>query len=238
MDSKAKTAPAAPEKEEAKPNATIAHFVFVGLAALMVYGFVAMAKEGELRRRCAPTCLLKPEYAGIERTAPNFTLSDANGKSVSLADYRGKVVVLNFWTKTCGPCMEEMPDLAELHRALQTKPDVVFLTVSTDEGPNDVRATLRAVLREEPQFPILFDPDLKVVKEKYGTTLFPETWIIDKDGIVRARFDGPRDWTGGLVAEYIEQVRRGGYCPIEIKGPTKRDRQGVGAGVCDSLGGS
>lgn len=230
---------AAMSKDEGQgTTATLAHLVFVALAAVMVYGFVSMAKEGELRRRCAPTCLLKPEYAGVARTAPNFTLQDMTGKSVSLSDYKGKVVVLNFWTKTCGPCMEEMPDLAELHRALRTKPDVAFITVSTDEGPADVQGTLRAVLREEPQFPVLFDPDLKVVKEKYGTSLFPETWIIDKEGIIRARFDGPRDWTSGVVAEYIEQVRRGGYCPIEIKGPTRRDRQGTGAQVCDNLSGS
>jgi hypothetical protein len=78
---------------------------------------------------------------------------------------------------------------------------------------------------------------LKTVKEKYGTNLFPETWIIDKEGIIRARFDGPRDWSGGAVAEYIDHVRAGGYCPIEIKGPERRDKSGQGAAVCDALSG-
>jgi peroxiredoxin len=228
---------------DAKPNetsstlSTVAHLAFVGAAAFLVYGFVSMSKEGELRRQCAPTCLLKPDYVGVDRTAPNFTLRNMKGDNVSLESYRGKVVVLNFWTKTCGPCMEEMPDLAELHRSLRSRPDVVMLTVSTDDGPEEVRGTLKAILREEPPFTVLFDPNLKTVGEKYGTKLFPETWIIDKEGIIRARFDGPRDWTGGAVAEYIDQIRHGGYCPIEVKGTDSKKRQGRGAAVCDSLSG-
>ncbi len=216
------------------PASLAAHLVFVALAAVLVYSFVSVAKESEVRRRCAATCLLKPEYAGANRKAPNFSLKGMKGETVSLDAYRGKVVVLNFWTKTCGPCMEEMPDLVELTRVLRTRTDVAVVTVSTDEGPDDVRGTLKALLKEEPPFPVGFDPDLKVVRDKYGTHLFPETWIIDKEGIIRARFDGPREWTTGVVTELIDQIRSGGYCPIEVK---DGDRKGTGAQVCDSVAG-
>src|SRR6218665_2158083 len=93
---------------------TIAQIGFVAVAAVAVYSFVTVAKEGELRRRCAPLCLLRPEYAGAAKRAPDFELADMSGAKVKLSQYRGKVVVLNFWTKTCGPCLEEMPEIADL----------------------------------------------------------------------------------------------------------------------------
>ncbi len=57
-----------------------------------------------------------------------------NGKRVALSSFRGKVVVLNFWTKTCNPCLEEMPSIAELAKIAQGRDDFVVLTVTTDEG--------------------------------------------------------------------------------------------------------
>ncbi len=202
---------------EKSPLAPIAHLGFVALAAVAVYSFVSVAKEGEARRRCGPTCLLRPTYAGYARKAPAFTLKDTKGHDVSLESYRGKVVVLNFWTKTCGPCMEEMPEIADLTRILRPMADVAVLTVSTDETAEDAAATIRSVLREEAPFPILLDSELKIVREKFGTTLYPETWIIDKNGVVRARFDGAREWSNSAVVELIDQIRGGGYCPVEAK---------------------
>jgi peroxiredoxin len=176
---------------------------------------------------------MKPDYAGFERKAPDFALRDAKGAPVHLSDYRGKVVVLNFWTKTCGPCMEEMPDIAELTKIVKAYPDVAVLTVSVDENYADVKDSLRAVLREDPPFTMLFDPDDKIVKDVYGTHLFPETWLIDKQGVIRARFDGAREWTSGASLELIEQVRSGSYCPLDVKnGKAVGDGQ---ANFCENL---
>ncbi|HQY64349.1 MAG: TlpA family protein disulfide reductase [Myxococcales bacterium] len=216
------------------PLAPIAQLAFVALAAVGVYSFVSVAREGETRRRCTPTCMLAPTYANANRLAPNFVLKDMAGNSVSLESFRGKVVVLNFWTKTCGPCLQEMPEIADLARIVRQKGDVVVVTVSTDEGPEAVRDTLKAVLREEPPFPVLFDPEAAVVGKKYGTHLFPETWIIDKRGVVRARFDGARDWSSSAIVQLIDQIRVGGYCPIEIEDGKPR---GEGARTCESLTG-
>jgi peroxiredoxin len=199
------------------PIGTVAHLAFVVVAAIGVYSFVSVAKEGELRRRCSPTCLLRPNYAGYERTAPPFTLKDTRGHDVSLESYRGKVVVLNFWTKTCGPCMEEMPEVADLARILKPMDDVVLLTISTDETAEDASNTLKSVLREEPPFPVLMDPDAKVVRGKFGTSLYPETWVIDKKGVIRARFDGPREWSSATVVELLNQIRGGSYCPAQAR---------------------
>ena len=212
---------------------------FVLVAAVTVYGFVTVAKEAEHRRACIPTCLIRPlaDYAGADRKAPEFALKDMKGHEVKLSDYRGKVVILNFWTKTCGPCLKEMPALSELTQILADRSDVVVLAVSTDEGPDDIRDTLKGILRTDPPFNILFDPDGEgVVRPKFGTHLFPETWFIDKRGVVRERFDGGRDWTNPAVVELIDQLRDGTYCPIHID--KKVDREGAEAArFCEPLSG-
>jgi thiol-disulfide isomerase/thioredoxin len=213
----------------------IAQLAFVVVAALVVYGFVAVTKEGETRRVCSAPCFLHPDYMAADRRAPGFALKDLRGNMVSLQSFQGKVVVLNFWTKTCGPCIEEMPELAELAKVVRDRPDVVVLTVSVDDGPEDVKPTLQTVLREEPLFGVLFDPDAKVVREKYGTRLFPETWFIDKRGVIRSRFDGGREWANPLVVDYIDALRRGDYCPAKIDG---RMLNGKAGKLCNEMTGT
>jgi peroxiredoxin len=223
------------EKSPRAPGlAPLAHVAFVLAAAIGVYAFVSVAKEGESRRRCSATCLLHPNYAGYEKKAPDFKLKDVKGHDVSLDSYRGKVVVLNFWTKTCGPCMEEMPEIADLARILQPMNDVAVVTVSTDDTAQEANDTLKAVLKGEPPFPVLIDPDAKNVSGKYGTTLYPETWIVDKNGVIRARFDGAREWSNATVVQLVEQIRSGGYCEAQA-----RDGKFVGkeAAVCESING-
>ena len=222
------------KKEPSLPLGPVAHLAFVIVAAIGVYSFVSVAKEGEMRRRCAPTCILRPTYAGYEKKAPSFTLKDTRGHDVSLDSYKGKVVVLNFWTKTCGPCMEEMPEIADLARILRPLDDVAVLTVSTDETAQEATDVLKAVLKEEPPFPVLMDPDLTVVRDKFGTSLYPETWIIDKNGVIRARFDGAREWSSATVVELVNQIRGGGYCPAQA-----RDGRFVGetTRLCENLTG-
>ncbi len=224
------------DEKPSQPLAPLGHLAFVLAAALGVYSFVSVAKEGESRRRCSATCLLKPNYAGYEKTAPSFKLKDTKGHEVSLDSYRGRVVVLNFWTKTCGPCMEEMPEIADLARILKPKDDVAVVTISTDDTAEDAVLTLKAVLKDdkEPPFAVLIDPDAKNVTGKYGTTLYPETWIIDKNGVLRARFDGAREWSNAAVVQYVDQIRSGGYCEVQA-----REGKFVGkeASVCESING-
>jgi peroxiredoxin len=221
-------------RDEKSPLTPLAHLAFVVAAAVGVYAFVSVAKEGEGRRRCSATCLLRPNYAGYERKAPDFTLKDVKGHDVSLSSYRGKVVVLNFWTKTCGPCMEEMPEIADLARILKEKSDVAVVTVSTDDTAQEASDTLKALLKDEVPFQVLIDPDAKNVTGKYGTTLYPETWIIDKNGVIRARFDGAREWSNATVVQLVDQIRSGGYCEVQA-----RDGKFVGkeAQVCETING-
>ena len=96
------------------PASTALQFAFIGLAAAAVYGFAHAARNDHNRASCKAVCELRPAYAGNDRTAPDFELADMTGKKVRLSSYRGRTVVLNFWTKTCKPCLEEMPSIAEL----------------------------------------------------------------------------------------------------------------------------
>jgi peroxiredoxin len=199
-----------------KPTTLAAQLAFIAVAAIAVYGFVRAAQADERRARCSALCALSPAYSGRDRTAPDFELTDGSGARVRLSSFRGKTVVLNFWTRTCRPCLEEMPAIQTLAQLGKQRGDFVVVTVSTDEGPDDVREHLRAALDGEPAFPVLFDPESEIVADKFGTKLFPETWIVDPQGVIRARFDGARDWTSSLVLELLERVGRPGACPVEF----------------------
>jgi hypothetical protein len=91
------------------------------------------------------------------------------------------------------------------------------VTVSTDESLEDVRATLKSVLGGSPPFVVGIDPESDVVAGKYGTKLYPETWLIDPKGVIRARFDGGRDWTSPLVHDLIKEMKEPLSCSIEME---------------------
>lgn len=231
-DSRSEAPNQRPSETREAPSSALASVVqlaFIGLAAFAVYGFVGMAKDSELRRRCSALCAMKPEYAGTSRKVPSFSLNDLDGKPVSLDAFRNKVVVLNMWSTSCRPCVEELPELAELTQVLKKRDDVVVVTIANDEKADDVRDFLKSVLPAAPPFFTLIDPENTVIRGKFGTTMVPETWIIDKQGVVRARFDGKREWSAGMVTQLVDQVRGGGYCPIEINAGK---RGGEGAFVC------
>ncbi len=174
---------------------------FVGAAAF-VYLFARAATDGQARAPRTALEALRPDYEGNDRLAPDFTLRDRHGKAHKLSSLRGKVVVLNFWTITCGPCVEEMPSLEELHRILEGEQDVELVTITVDETWNDVRRLFPGGTKMK----VLFDADRSVVRRKFGTDLFPETWLIDPEGVIRARFDGPRDWSSGPAVDYIRSL--------------------------------
>ena len=215
-------------------SAAVLQMGFIVVAATAVYSFVSMAKNSETRRACVPVCAMRPAYAAKNRTAPDFTLPDADGKQVKLSQYRGKTVILNFWTTTCQPCLEEMPSLADLAKVLAKRDDVVVLTVSTDLT-KDVALTALQTLLHEPKLPfiVLFDPESNVVHDKFGTELFPETWVIDPKGVIRARFDGARDWSNALVLDLVESFDRPVTCGLEFQAGKP---VGAEAAICEDSG--
>ncbi|MBP9112520.1 MAG: TlpA family protein disulfide reductase [Polyangiaceae bacterium] len=217
-----------------KPLIPFLYLATIAAAGLSVTGFFSSVREGELRRRCSPTCLVKPDYAGIDRIAPDFTLKNQKGENVTLSSYRGKVVVLNFWMSSCKPCVEEMPALIELGQIVKNRSDIVVLTVTDDEEKKEGEAVLKGLAPNGAPFEVLMDHDLSVIAKKYGTEKYPETWVIDGDGIIRARFDGTRDWSQSAILEYLTQIANGGYCPYAID---KGKPTGEASRMCRDLGG-
>jgi thiol-disulfide isomerase/thioredoxin len=213
--------------------AKIAQFTCIGLAAAGVYSFVSSARDGETRRACTPLCAMHPDYAARNRTAPDFELPKLGGGTAKLSSYRGKIVILNFWTKTCRPCLEEMPAIASLGKALAPHDDMVLLTISTDDTLDDARETLKSVLGgAEPPFVVMIDPDSKVVAEKFGTKLYPETWFIDRSGVIRARVDGGRDWNAALTIDLARSFDDPIQCGVLYH---EHQAQGPFAGICGEI---
>jgi peroxiredoxin len=187
-------------------------------AAVGVFSFVRTAQDGEARRTCNALCEIRPQYAARDRIAPDFELEHLRGGKVRLADFQksGRVVVMNFWTKSCQPCLEEMPALAKYATSLKARKSGEFLSICTDDTREEVTRTLAQVLPEGVPFDVLLDPEAKVVTDLYGTKLYPETWFIDAGGVIRARIDGARDYTQPLYVDFVDSLSARPACGIEF----------------------
>lgn len=144
-----------------------------------------------------------PHYLGDTLRAPDFALRDRSGRQFRLSEHRGRVVVLNFWSITCPPCLEEMPSIETLAQIAGRWGDVDVVTVSTDDSWDEVAP----LIARDARATYLLDPTDEVVSGRFGTRMYPETWIIDREGIVRFRYDGARDWSDPVMLGVIESFR-------------------------------
>jgi cytochrome c biogenesis protein CcmG, thiol:disulfide interchange protein DsbE len=139
----------------------------------------------------------KPQQLGIP--APAFTITDGP-QTVSLSDYRGRIVILNFWATWCAPCLEELPTLVALARQ---DPQITVLAVSTD----DDAGAYAAFLAEHPMPGVITIRDGRQQSNAlYGTYRFPESYIIDRNGTLRRKFIGPQVWTSPELADYLAKL--------------------------------
>jgi len=144
---------------------------------------------------------LDPAAAG--EPAPPFTLPDVSGMGHSLYDYRGQVVLLNFWATWCPPCRVEMPQFQALYEQYHEQGFVVIAVASDAFGERAVPAVAEEMRLT---FPILLDPDLKVTG-RYGVHVRPTTYFIGRDGRLVSRVVGPQEWSEDLeVRRYIESL--------------------------------
>ena len=164
------------------------------LVSVLVVFFLAREKE----RERSPSIKIITEGD----RAPAFRLPTPEGRFVNLSDYRGKVVMVHFWATWCPPCVDEMPELEALHRQLNGK-DFELLAISVDEGgPGIVTAFMK---KHGLSYPVLLDP-ARSISGLYGTFKFPETYIVDRNGVVAYKAIGSREWTMPVNRNIVENI--------------------------------
>ena len=138
--------------------------------------------------------------SGLEgQPAPDFALKSSTGENLCLSEYRGDVVMINFWATCCGPCRQEMPLLDELYSRYQ-RVGFNLLGVNIDD---DSRRAMRMIEELGVSFPVLFDAR-KEVSELYEVDAMPVTVLIDREGTVRYVHHG---YKPGIEETYLDQIR-------------------------------
>lgn len=154
---------------------------FVLFAFALAFGNVAMA-------------------AKANQKAPAISLPDGSGKTVSLSDFRGQVVMVNFWASWCQPCRTEMPLIEDLYQKFK-KIGFTVLAVNVDEDP----ANGKKMLKEVPvSFPVVYDSKNTVI-QKYGVQAMPSTYMVDRKGTIR---EVHRGYKPGDEADYEQYIRK------------------------------
>lgn len=177
---------------------TVMPFKFLSVFLCCLLMFPAHAAERE-QPKLGHTLTAISEPA----PAPGFTLEDMDGKKFSLKNYRGKVVLVNFWATWCPPCRREMPSMERLYEKLEGK-NFVVLALNQMEDVDQV-FTYTGELQVSPTFPILFDKDSNVSRA-YSVLGLPTTYLIDKKGNIRFRAIGGRDFDHPEVKKLILQL--------------------------------
>ncbi|OGW00663.1 MAG: hypothetical protein A2889_05895 [Nitrospinae bacterium RIFCSPLOWO2_01_FULL_39_10] len=138
--------------------------------------------------------------------APDFTLMTMDNKKVSLKDFKGKYIFLNFWATWCGPCIDEMPSMERLYQKFKTRKNFAMLAVSIDKAGTD--AVKKFMTENKLTFSVLLDRDSEVAGA-YGVMGIPSTYLIDTQGFVINRAVGARTWDTKDSIEFFEKMLGG-----------------------------
>jgi cytochrome c biogenesis protein CcmG/thiol:disulfide interchange protein DsbE len=135
------------------------------------------------------------------QVAPDFSFSPSPGRVATLKDFRGRVVLINFWATWCTPCRDEMPSMNDLRQG-PSFDQLVILAFSVDRAWDEVN---RFMSENQFTLPVYADFDRKI-STLYGTRKFPETYIIDKKGKVALKVIGSTDWMDSEMLSYLRRL--------------------------------
>jgi len=147
-----------------------------------------------------PACYSGSRPPRIGNAAKQFTVQDSDRK-VTLDQFKGQILVLNFWATWCPPCVEELPSLEVMQERMRSR-GVVVLGVSIDVDEN---AYHRFIRERGVNFVTVRDPQQKVA-QLYGTSGWPETYIIDRQGVIRRKFVGAVEWNSPEVLQFLSKL--------------------------------
>lgn len=145
---------------------------------------------------------VQPTRLHVGSSAPNIVLPGLDGKTINLKDYRGKVVFLNIWATWCPTCRDEMPSMEKLYQTLKGEAFEI-LAVSVDK--TGAKAVAPFMKSHKLSFPALLDPEGTIARP-YGVTGVPESFIINKEGIIEKIVIGPIDWTEPAVVSFFRTL--------------------------------
>ena len=209
------------DQSAAKPRGGVLTWALWGAAAIGVAGVVyiiaqAVAQSGPngppavAASGAVPTAspthdvARKLEHPSDGKAPPAYAFVDGAGKKVTLADFKGKVVVMNLWATWCAPCKVEMPTLAKLAKAYKGKP-VAVVAVSIDKP--EAAAQAKAFLAQQAPLAFYNDPEAKLPWAlQPAASGMPTTLILGKDGLERGRIAGEADWSGPGAKAVIDKV--------------------------------
>lgn len=134
--------------------------------------------------------------------APDFKVKDINGKPISLSSLKGDVVLVNFWATWCGSCKEEKPYMHRLYNLMENNHRFHMVTILFRDDLDSARLYMS---RNSCPVPVYSDPGAKAYR-KYGLTGVPESFIIDKQGVLREKVIGPLKWDSPEVVAYFEKL--------------------------------
>ena len=186
---------------------------YAKVMTLMAIGLLAIAgvtvlkeslwlgENASLRSASDVFLRLNAEELNPPPPAPEFRLKDINGKSFSLRDYRGRVVLLNFWATWCPSCKFEMPSMESLREALGNK-GLVVLTVNARESADEVKAFFQ---EHRLWFPALLDEDGDIF-ERFNVWSLPTTFIIGRKGELLGKVIGYRDWGSEHTMRVLQRL--------------------------------
>lgn len=161
------------------------------IAVLLVSGILLLIFTANPRR-------IKPVAVGLY--APDFEVMDAkNGNRLLFSEIKGKVIFINFWASWCKPCREEMPSIEALYKEMSSNDDFRMITIIFNESTETALEYMRT---NGYTFPVYSDPKSNASRT-YGITGVPETYLVNKKGIVKERQIGPAEWNSVEKKDFI-----------------------------------
>lgn len=188
-----------------RPGRVVALAATGAVALALFWIYAGAVSDGMARYFRGEWERISPDFTAQDprraETVPDFTLADRFGNPVSLSQFDSiDLLLINIWSSGCRVCLEEAPELAALDRELASLGKVALITIAIDESWADVAH----------HFPrgtnlrVLFDPDDEVGRGVFGTKAYPETFVLDSERRIRARFDGRRPWASDTMLGYLE----------------------------------